>query len=180
MTNLIPLSAKKEVRREYLLRVFTVWFVSIGIGVSILIVLTLPVYLLVTLQLDSHSDAVVTVSAQKDELKAAEEVLRESSRLARLVVSEPRTVLLTQHIGIITKIASLGVTIKSFQFDQSGEQKRIVISGVADSRLLLANFRDNLEGSVYYDQVELPLSSLIRDRNIDFTMRMVVTDAGNI
>ncbi len=180
MTNLIPLSAEKNVKREYWLRVLSVWFVAVGIGVSVLIVLTLPIYVLVTLQLDNHSDTVVVASAQKDELQALEGVLREANRQARLIVSEQQTVSLTQHIQIITAIAGIGVTITSFQFDQTGEQKKLVLSGVADSRLLLANFRDNLENSENYSQVELPLSSLIRDRDIDFTMTMVVNEIGII
>lgn len=180
MTNLIPLSAQRKVKREYWLRVLSTWAISASFGFIILSILTLPIYVLVTLQLKNHSDTITIISAEKEELGILESVLSEANQYARLVTSQKPSLSLTDHAQMINNIAGTGIKITSLQLSVSDAEKKIVVSGLAESRLLLANFRDTVESNDNYDQVILPLTSLIRDRDIEFSMTLLVIDTNTI
>ena len=56
---------------------------------------------------------------------------------------------------------------------ESEDKATFTISGVADSREDLLVFSVNLERDVLFDDVELPVSNLAKDKDIKFTLTIV-------
>lgn len=182
MINLIPLSAQKKVKREYWLRVASVWAIAAGAGLIVITILTLPVYLLVTLQLENQAADVTTATAEQAEFTQLEAVLEKANQQAKTVILQQSSLSLTEHINIINNLSDTGIDVTSFRLDinkateEVEASEKIVISGNADSRLQLSNFRDAIEQHEFYEQVDLPFSALIKDRDIDFSLSLIVSE----
>ncbi|MFM2339531.1 MAG: hypothetical protein RLZZ360_167 [Candidatus Parcubacteria bacterium] len=171
MTNLIPPSAEKLVIKEYWLRVVAVWLFLFGTGCLIVASLHLPTYVLVRNELTDLRQQVAN--------NAAETASIDTSSAAIQVAMTDATLLLTmgtssgQHVATIealTTIAGSDVALSSFSLTVNEKSTQITITGTARTRTALANFRDAIEADDRFTDAILPISSLIKDRNIDFTM----------
>jgi len=47
---------------------------------------------------------------------------------------------------------------------------KIILSGIAENRDVLIEFKDNLNGEECFDNIDLPLSNLVSKNNVDFQM----------
>lgn len=162
------------------MRVASVWALAGGVGFIVLSILTFPIYILVTLQLENHTDVLTIATAESEEFVELESILHDANQQARLIIAQKPAMTLTAHIQTINSLAGQGIIMNSFQLDVNDKERKIIISGIADSRLLLANFRDGLEQNENYNQVELPLSALIKDQDIDFRMTLSISENNNL
>jgi hypothetical protein len=76
----------------------------------------------------------------------------------------------TVDIARLTEIAGGGVTLQSFAFATVEGKSTITITGTAITRTALASFRDSIEADDRFVDAVLPISSLIKDRDIEFSM----------
>lgn len=176
MINLIPQYAQTKVRHEYWLRVLSVWSFVISVSLLILSVLTIPVYVLVTMQLNAQVNLVGEASEERTMLAESEVDLRLASDMARMVVGGTEYIELTNHISEVTTIAGSAIDLTSYRLDSATAKPTLVISGIAETREVLAQFRDNLEQNARYDGVELPIASLIKDEDIDFNITLTISE----
>ena len=66
------------------------------------------------------------------------------------------------------------VILTGLVYQKENEDKaRFIINGVADRREDLLVFSQNLERDALFDDVELPVSNLAQDRNINFTLTII-------
>jgi Tfp pilus assembly protein PilN len=179
MINLIPPAARKSVVVEYWLRVVSVWLFLFGTGCMIVAVLLLPTYMIVRGQI-AHLDGQVAATAEHattfDE-GAAE--LKKASTAAIMLTAGASTTPFSTYLKLLEQIAGDSVTLHSISYtnDQSGE--KIIISGMATTRVGLAAFRDALEAQPAFTDVVLPIESLIKDRDLPFSMTMSVAAQTN-
>jgi hypothetical protein len=78
-------------------------------------------------------------------------------------------------IETLTDIAGSEVVLSSFVFSKTDSTTMVTLIGTARTRAALANFRDAIEADERFADAILPISSLIKDRNIDFTMTVTST-----
>lgn len=79
-----------------------------------------------------------------------------------------------RHSSLITDLdhaAGEEVVITHFNFDS---KNKLILSGVATTRDSLSAFRDRLEGHEAFKSVELPLSSLVKDADVPFSMTITL------
>lgn len=181
MTNLIPLSAQKQVRREYWIRTLSVWAVISGIAMLILVILTIPIYVLVTINLNNQTENTTHLSVERSQLRDIEATLKSAGEYASLVLSEDNEKPLTEHISILSTLTSNAISINTYRLEtvkKSENEESLVLSiqGVATTRTALASFRDVLENNDLYQEVILPISTLIKDRDVDFSMQLTVAN----
>ncbi len=173
MINLIPPAARKSIIREYWLRVMAVWMFLFGTGFLIVSTLLLPTYVQILIQkggiTENHvdtSDRMATYDGLMQELLAA-------GLLADILTGNASSTLVSHYIENIERESGSAVTINAYTYlVQSSGDAIITIAGIADSRQALAAFRDALSSDSQYYKVELPISNLIKERDLLFSMKL--------
>jgi len=181
MTNLIPQTAQKQVRREYWFRTLSVWSIITGAATLMLVILTIPVYVLVTIQLSDQTEIETQSSTERNQLQEIEKILQSAGEYAALVLAEVSEQTLTDHISNIVSLSNNAISIDTYRLEkvkktQNEEVTVMSIQGVATTRMALANFRDALENNDLYEEVTLPIATLIKDRDVDFSMQLTVAN----
>lgn len=176
MINLIPLSAQKKLKQEYWIRVVSLWAILASVACVILAVLAVPVYVLVTMQLSAQATDVEFAASERGALLEAETTLRQAGVYARLVLNEKKLVTLTEHITRLSQIAGSGIIFTDYKYNQVADGDQITIQGQASTRSQLATFRDRLEAEPLYVDVVLPISALLRETDLEFSITLTVVE----
>jgi hypothetical protein len=175
MINLIPPTARRSVIREYWLRVISVWLFLLGTGFLIVATLLLPTYMIILIQKGETVDNAKSSSETAATYDGLAAELSDGTELARVLLSSPSTTPLSQYIQTIEAQSGDAVAVNSYVYkmDTSGEGV-ITISGIADTRQALAGFRDVLSNDSHFSNVELPISNLIKERDLLFSIQLLL------
>jgi hypothetical protein len=175
MINLLPPNARRNVIREYWLRVATVWMFLLGTGCLIVAALLLPTYVQIQIQLNALSES----------MNASTETISSYDTLAReLVVANDRSKILLNaasstpfsvYVTNIEQLSGQAISINTYTFTRpkTGEAT-IAISGIARTRQELADFKDVLSSEGVYSRVDLPISNLIKEKDLLFSMQLFI------
>jgi len=81
---------------------------------------------------------------------------------------------------LFNQLITAGVTLQKTNFDSN--ENMITVSGIADTRDDLLNFKNNLESCELMANITLPLNTLLKKQNIDFTITadLTTTDVSDI
>lgn len=177
MANLIPPDAKKALQTEYWIRVVTVWFSIIGFAVLGVAILKFPTYVLVQSQLNAFSQQYDTAREQAGSFKEAQDTIFFANELTALLLETPDPVAFAGLIERLDTIGGSGIEIESFRFEQAdGALTSVSIQGVAETRIALATFSDNLEAQADFAQADVPISNLVQDSDIRFNIDIVLDE----
>jgi hypothetical protein len=169
MINLIPPKAKKEVIKEYWVRVVSVWMLILGIGSLVTASLLLPTYVMVQQERSELEEQVAANTEVTSTYDASAAALTTAMQQARLLMSNS-DVPLTQYHQAIYTIAGSAITLSGLTYERAATTTRINLQGVAASRQDLASFKDMLEAHPLFVDVVLPIESLIKNKDIDFSV----------
>jgi Tfp pilus assembly protein PilN len=147
-----------------------VWLTLGGVGALLATSFFLPLYVRVESELSLLEEEINRNAAAVATFDTSASALETAMRQATLLVNFASTTPLTAYDARIMQLASDRITIGSIEYIRNADTVAIAISGVARSRADLARFRDELEGDPLFKAVVLPISSLIKDRELDFTM----------
>ncbi len=172
MINLIPPSARAAVQKEYWLRVTAVWLMLGGVGALLATSFFLPLYVRVQSELSLLEEEINRNAAAVATFNTSSAALETAMSQAKLLMLYASTTPLTTYDAKIIELAGSGVTVASIEYVRSEATVAIKVTGVARSRSELARFRDDLEADALFESVILPISSLIKDRELDFTMNV--------
>lgn len=171
MINLLPPKIKRKLTRDYLLRFVSMIFITTGISGLIMLSLSLPTLVMLKRQLGSILDSKEFVSKIETEQKILKEESRNIEAIVAHIEKQKTQISHTEVINLIDSLAGEGVSVDRFVF---GEKGKLTISGLATTRPELSNFRDRLGREDIFSSVELPLSSLVNERDSLFSITMVV------
>lgn len=176
MTNLIPPTAKKQVKNEYWIRVASVWMMLVASGFLVVGIMFVPTLVLIQSQLDAFASEVDQANIQNESFVGAKATLVQANTIARTLSKESDTMQFTTLLEILETLAGAQVSINNFTFSKaSGEISTISISGQAASRQALVSFSDVIEANDLFESAEIPLSTLAKDKDIPFTISVVPT-----
>lgn len=171
MINLIPASAQNEVKREYWVRVVSVWMFLAGTAFFIAAILHTPVYVLVQSQLDSFLVEFNQASDESQSFGESEALIENTNKVSALLAASGEAISFSSIIAELDNLTGNTVSIQNFSISRNtGVLNPIVIKGNADSRLTLSNFRDAIEASPLFLSADLPLANLAKDKDIPFTI----------
>ncbi len=171
MINLIPPDAEKEVRKEYWIRVLSVWAFLLGSAFLIIALLNVPLYQLLASQSAAYQVAYTTASEQTNEFKNAEESIKNANTVATLLTQKTSRVAFSKVLETIEGLVPEGVTIESYSFTRKGDAlSTISVAGTSATRASLSEFRLAIEGDPLFKTATLPLSDLAKDKNIPFSL----------
>lgn len=169
MINLIPTTARSKIVTEYWLRVVAVWMFLFGTGCLVVASLLLPTYMLLRGELTALRNEVIDNEARVASFSTSAKELAQAMERAQTLLAVSGTPV-TQFDARLNEIAGSAVAIESALFTLGTSTVTITITGIAETRSALATFRDAVEASPEFANTVLPISSLIKDRDLDFTM----------
>ncbi len=176
--NVLPISEKKLLRKEYALRLATVSFCLFSILSIVATLLLLPSYTF------SQSKA-ATLEAQVSDFNLSHPELSEND--LRKIISEINQTLIILDAGKSKRIVSvdvfntilslrpLGVRFSQVFYMEDGDGKgTLEIRGNAIDRTALKALETAFESDPHIASVDLPVSSFTKRINIDFVLKVVM------
>jgi hypothetical protein len=174
MINLIPPVVRKAVIKEYWTRVISVFLFIVSVASFGVFVFALPVYVLVSDQVDVYAQSAAEASLRVAEYDLSAGALIRANQMAQKIFELREVDKFTDAVTLLESLQSADVTINSFQFERAnGEVSPVMISGDASTRQALADFRDRLLKQPEISDVVLPISNLAKDRDIEFSISVV-------
>jgi hypothetical protein len=171
MINLIPPSAQQQVKKEYWLRVISVWMILIASALLIVAILNIPVYVLVRSQLDAFSTEFAQANLKSESFDESELAVKQANGIANLLVKSDVSAPFTSVLAEIESLGGNGIVITEVMISSTeGKLDPIGIKGMAPTRLSLTTFQNDLEAHGHFKNVVLPLSNLARDKDIVFNI----------
>lgn len=172
MINLVPPTARTQIRTEYWVRVVSVWALVVAGSLVIVALLLLPPYVLVSSQESVYADSAAAARGEVAAADEAEAALQAANSQSQRVISaqqQPRFLPVLSRIEAMTPPA---VALREFRFrrSESGGVAPVSVTGVAATRQALADFRDTLEADPGIERVDLPISNLANDRDLTFSI----------
>lgn len=178
MINLIPTAAKQNVIFEYWIRVGTVWLWLFITAMVVSILLLLPVYVLITTQISVYRDSANEAIEKMATFENVSLELAQATRQAQLIMSSDQQATLSELIYLFRSLEGQGVELSDVSMTRMATGiAPIAIAGLAVDRRSLSDFRDRLLASDRISTVDLPISNLARDRDIQFSMTVTLTNA---
>ena len=172
MINLLPPAAQKHLAWEYRLRFLAVLMLIVAVVILLLLVLSLPLWLMQKHQLKNMTSGdgqlLTELAAEQQE---ADRDAKTAAAIIEHFSNEERGDRFSDIIKKIDELAGEDITITNFEID---DKKKMTINGVAAVRTALSAFRDRLEEDKQFSGVTLPLSSLVDENDVDFTITLSI------
>lgn len=178
MINLIPPHARKQVRLEYWIRVVSLWMMLVSTALIAVGFLLVPSIVLMKNQMMVYSDEYNIADAQNETYTQLQLDVTLLNTLAKVLIENKTPILFSQLIsGIKNHIDdNIFLTSISSSRNEEGKIENIEISGNANSRKSLVEFRDNLELDPMFESVYLPISNLAKDKYVTFSLQIVINN----
>lgn len=179
MINLLPLEYKKNQRKALLFRVSFVALIIFSLVVAASSILLLPLYLSATAQVKGEKDRLNLYKASQsfsDTETSSRTITDTNNRIATFALEESNFQFSTL-LTLLDGITPSGVSITDISLIMSDTNKKNIqleLTGKANTRDSLVRFVDVLKAQDNFESVELPISGLVKDKNIDFNMSFVV------
>ncbi|HEY4508810.1 MAG TPA: PilN domain-containing protein [Candidatus Paceibacterota bacterium] len=178
MFNLLPDNIKQKIKSEYRLRLLSVVLVSVLFLQVVSLFLLLPSWVL---SLYKEKEAV----AQKNFLdkslltldtKSTSSVITDLNTKLNALSSSLSYPKILPLVNSIIANKSGEIRIKELSFDYTSENTaNVVVKGVSSNRDSLVAFVKKIQDSNIFKNVNLPISNLAKDKNIDFSINMTVS-----
>ena len=174
MINLLPISGIKKIISEYRVRLVTTVLVMLAVTMVIASALLFPAYLLA-----SHKRTTIleelsktgNQNASSQETKDLEKIVKEMDAMLDMLSSKGQKFSISNDI--LTKTAGFrtgNIKITGMFYDKKDPESSFSLKGTAASRQSLTSFIEMLKKDATFRDVSLPISDLVKDRNIDFTV----------
>ena len=174
MINLLPISGIKRIISEYRIRLVTTALVMLAAIILIATTLLFPAYLLA-----SHKRTIILEDLSKtgdravssQETKELEKIIKEIDATLDMLSSKGQKFSISNDM--LTKTAGFrteNIKITGMFYDKKDPESSFSLKGTAASRQSLTSFIEMLKKDVAFRDVSLPISDLVKDRNIDFTV----------
>ena len=167
MINLLPPKAKKYLIVEYRLRLLSILMLIVAFACLMALALSFPTSILLSRQTETllaNSD--LNRELGEERVRIARE-LSDTRTLINHLSKEIKTKPYSEIISSLDGMAGVGVSLDQFSFDN---RNKLIISGIATSRAELSSFKGRLEERSDFKSVELPLSSLVKDVDLPFSI----------
>ena len=178
MINLIPKEEKKKIIKVFYFKLVILFLITAGVSIFASCVAILPSYFL--------SSVKVNIVNKKLEMQNQEPVPLPEEQTLKVIADLNKKIDLIEHSPvskfivsqkvinavILKKMSSIKITSITYENEQT-KDKKINLGGTASSRETLLLFRQALEDSTAFKQVDLPISNFIKGSNIQFYLSLI-------
>ncbi len=168
--NLLPPKEKRKLELANLNRLVVFLAIRIAIFLFIFTLFLITTYycLFVLLKEQKRSIEINRNDVRIQHLTKMEEKIENvNQQLDKINLKQKELVIWTPVLEELAKITPSGVYLMNFSYRLSGS--KINLSGWAESRDKLIRFKDSLEKSPLFVNLESPLSNLIKQNDINFS-----------
>jgi hypothetical protein len=175
MINLIPPEAKKRIILEYWTRVVSVWGAALIAALIAGICIMVPTYVLITIQIGANESSSKAASEKVSEYETSTKELAAANQRAKAVVDSANGTLTSDQIHLIRSHESAEVVVSQITVNRAKDGfSPILVAGEARNRKALAIFRDELLAEPNVEAVDLPISNLAKDKDIQFNLSVTI------
>lgn len=175
MLYLLPEEEKIIIKREYILRLFSVFVFSAIIIVFVCFILILPTYFV------SKSNLLPFENKEATSNKTPKNSMEDYSLFLKDIRSDMDRLMLVGKIENPAEIISSAVfsknkliSIQKFYYEKSENKEILNIFGTALTRDALVAYEKKLQENDFFEKVSLPVSDLAQNKNIDFSISLSV------
>jgi hypothetical protein len=177
MINLIPPKGHIALKHEYVLRVASVYAFLLAGVLAAATALMIPTYVLTSTQLTGARDEGDRMAETKQKFDTAFGEIRVANTVMAQLRKESSTTDISEVISEVVRVAPRGITFTTFQATrEEAKLSEIQVQGTADSRIVLASFKNALEGSDRFSEAIVPISDLARDSELPFVVTVTLEE----
>ncbi|MFM2374017.1 MAG: hypothetical protein RLZZ234_12 [Candidatus Parcubacteria bacterium] len=176
MSNLLPPLSRRDIVREYRVRVYVVWCVVLALAALVVSLLFLPSYLSVMAELSYATTAYDKESAAtRDEYASALADIREANVLGEQLGRTATLITMTDIMEEVDKELRQDIVFTGLDMSRPANNPITVqIRGVAATRDGLAGFVERLKRNPYFSDVTIPFSQLAQAVDAPFTATLSI------
>lgn len=169
MINLIPPLAKKKIVIEYWVRTISIWLWLAGTALFLIAILFIPLNIYIINQ-ESYLSA--TYNSNKTEQTNHQKNLAQltkANQQAQILLTTKSEYTMSELLLVLFGAIGNEVKLDEISLNQMIDPV-LVVSGVATDRQSLVQLRDTLEAEENFLTVDLPISNLIKEQDIPFSI----------
>jgi len=178
MSNVLPREIKKQNQREYALRFWSLVFLTISMLLVFAGILLIPSYLISVTEEESKIEQIKLVrsyNASKASDVNEQTIDLVKNQLALFDIKRDEIELesvLGEILNAHDSVGGISLTEVLYEtnFDSIESPNRLSLRGVAHTREDLLDFSQNLEKQDLFGNVDLPVSSLRNERDLNFSL----------
>jgi len=174
MANLIPQKEQKIIRDHYLERLLSITLFYILVSLVFACIFMVPAYIL-TVSKEKSAESRLEVLKQSVSYRVGTDIEKKLQETkddlnAISLYIERKTVL--EILDFVIESKNSNISLNNIGYQRVNESlAEINLSGKAESRDSLLSYVDVLSSNEFFENVDLPISNLTRDRDIEFSLR---------
>lgn len=173
--NLLPIQYKKFIKDEAAIRALTLMAVFLISWTAVVFFLVGQAWFYVDIQkgalvqrLIVEEKSAATQEAFESQLNETDELLQYVSAVSGGFYDDGATL-----VRLVGNLVPAGVSLRSFEFNN--ETRTVSIAGDAETRNQFLAFEEALrEQTLYFSQVESPISNLLKPENVQFNFKILL------
>ncbi len=170
MINLIPKEEKTHITEEYRRRLLVIFLLLLLCSSTAALFLSLPTYVLLEAKHKTVLESLEIakrLSLERRDVETETAVRNLNDRISVVLSSlQKRSVVDIVSVVVSKKIE--GIHIQRISYDERQNNGIILVSGVASNRERALSFVKELESSQIFSKVDLPVGSLVKERDLSF------------
>lgn len=173
MINFLPEQYKRSVKKEYLLRVVSIFLMSIFIVFAIGSGFLFPSYIfsmyknrVITDQLNRVNSP---LSNNNDYFSKTQEINNE----VKALINSNTTKSISDTLKLILGLRGSNVHIFQITVAKENSSSKISLRGLSETREGLIKYAKDLKNLNTFDSVDLPVSYLIKNSDVDFVINII-------
>ena len=175
MLHFLVQNNKKHVIREYLLRISIFALIIVSAVSCLLIALFLPSFFFAEYKSNTIANQAQSVNLSNiSTYENSSSLIKSINEMSNILSYDTTRTLTTNVINTIISLKNKNITISSVSVSLGNTDRirNISVSGISASRGDLTSFYDNVKGEGTFQNVVLPISSLINDAGAPFTITL--------
>jgi cell division protein FtsB len=171
MINLIPPQAKKQMKREYWLRVSVTWLLLLCGVLVVFGGLLVPSFVLIDSQLRAFEQQAASATAAASEQEGLKDEIATANREAAAVLALGTVPKISPYLQRIEALRGGGITLNQVRVIRTDSVvTEIEVSGVAASRETLTAFSSRLADDDWFTKAPVPFENLAANEDIGFVI----------
>ncbi|MBA3733485.1 hypothetical protein H0W91_03890 [Patescibacteria group bacterium] len=177
MFNLLPDNFKKQLKTEYRFRLLTVamsfiLFIQLSFFIFLLPSWLISYYREKDANLEAEKMNQLLLNSNLNSIASSTIGLNIKLKTLNTVLDYPKVVPLVLTI-ISQKNSNIHINELSYS-TPGGKNAHITLGGISNTRESLVNFQKNLENTGDFSKVDLPISNLAKEKNINFSINLTL------
>lgn len=164
--NLIPSAKKEEIKKAYYFRLVLKWGLEILLIFVVFVAMLISINYILKITLNSNAESVIAKNYDqyKEIIKYDQEIQNINSQINGTEKIQKGQIHWSKFFEKINGQFSNKIEIKKI----IASNYSVLLSGMADNRDDLIQFKGNLEKESCFSEINLPLSNLVEKVNVEF------------